>query len=468
VLVSVDDQGALSPSGLCALALASLIALPPAATSRHNLIETIVALEALDIRFPTSAELDGSDAMNPDPDYSAAYVIVRTSEGAEGHGFTFTIGRGNELCVAAISAYAPLVVGRALDGILEEMGAFWRSLAGDSQLRWVGPDKGVVHLALAAVVNAVWDLWARREGKPVWRLVADMAPAEVVRLVDFRHITDALDGAEAIDIIARAHAGRVAMLATLQDRGYPAYTTSAGWLGYPEDKIRRLCRQAVAEGWQAIKIKVGRDLADDERRCAIVREEIGPDRLMMIDANQVWEVGEAITHVRALAQFDPWWIEEPVHPDDILGHAAVAAAVRPIRVATGEHCANRILFKQLLTADAVDVVQLDVCRLGGLNEALAVMLLAAKFGKPVCPHAGGVGLCELEQHVAVIDALWVSGSLEGRMCEHAGHLHEHFVDPIRIEAGRYRLPEVPGFSAEILPASRARFAFPGGAAWASF
>jgi L-fuconate dehydratase len=425
---------------------------------------TFTALEALDIRFPTSRELDGSDAMNPDPDYSAAYAIVRTSDGAEGHGFTFTIGRGNELCAAAIEAWRPLLLGRSLEAVFADMGAFWRSLAGDSQLRWVGPDKGVVHLGLAAVVNAVWDLWAKREGKPVWALVAEMSPQEIVRLVDFRHIIDAVTPDEALDIVTRAKAGQGAMLAQLQSQGYPAYTTSAGWLGYPDDKIRRLCREAVADGWSAIKIKVGRDLADDRRRCAVVREEIG-ERAMMIDANQVWEVDEAIAHTLALAQFDPYWIEEPVHPDDVLGHAAVARAVRPIRVATGEHAANRVIFKQLLQADAIDVVQADACRLGGLNEVLAVLLLAARFGKPVCPHAGGVGLCELVQHVSVIDALCVSGSLEGRMIEHAGHLHEHFVDPIRIEAGRYRLPQAPGYSAEIRRESRERFAFPGGKAW---
>jgi L-fuconate dehydratase len=426
---------------------------------------TIVAVEAFDIRFPTSRGLAGSDAMNPDPDYSAAYVIVRTSTGVEGHGFTFTIGRGNELCVAAVQAFAPLLVGRPLDDLTGDMGAFWRSLAGDSQLRWLGPEKGVVHLALAAVVNAVWDLWAKVEGKPVWRLITDLTPEALVRLIDFRHITDALTPEQALDIVEQARAGAPAMLNTLQQEGYPAYTTSAGWLGYSDEKIRRLCSEALAEGWSAIKIKVGRDLQDDLRRCAVVRASIG-DRLMMIDANQVWEVKDAIAHVRALTSFEPYWIEEPVSPDDILGHAAVRRAVAPVKVATGEHAPNRVVFKQLLQAEAIDVVQFDACRLGGVNEALAVFLLAARFGVPVCQHAGGVGLCEVGQHLAIADALSISGSLEARMLEHAGHLHEHFVDPIRTQGGRYRIPERAGFSTELLPEARARFAFPAGPEWA--
>ena len=425
----------------------------------------LVRVEALDIRFPTSRWLDGSDAMNPDPDYSAAYVILHTDvPGLAGHGFTFTIGRGTDLCVHAIRALAPLVEGRLLSEICADMGAFWRSLAGESQMRWLGPEKGIVHLALAAVINATWDLWARAEAKPLWRLVADLEPADLVRTIDFRHITDALSPAEAEDLVARARAGRPQVEPELVSRGYPAYTTSAGWLGYPDDKIRTLCAAAVAEGWEAIKIKVGRDLDDDVRRCAIVREAIG-DRQMMIDANQVWEVDEAIAHVRALSTFDPYWIEEPVSPDDILGHAAVRRGVAPVRVATGEHAHNRVMFKQLLQAGAIDVVQLDCCRLGGVSEALAVFLLAAKFDTPVCQHAGGVGLCEVAQHLAFADALSLSGRLDDRRLEHAGHLHEHFRDPIRIRNGRYLAPEQPGFSTEILPESRAAYAWPDGAAW---
>ena len=421
---------------------------------------TITGLTVIDLRFPTSSDQGGSDAMNADPDYSVAYVVLATSMGVEGHGFTFTIGRGNELCVAAVEALRGLVVGLTLDAIVADMAGFWRSLAGDSQLRWVGPEKGVVHLALAAIVNAVWDLWAVVEGKAVWKLVADLTPQQFVGLIDFRHIADELTPAQAIALLERHAAGKAAREARLLAEGYPAYTTSAGWLGYDDDRIRDLCRDAVAQGWSAIKIKVGRNRDDDIRRCAIVREAIGPDRLLMIDANQVWEVGEAIDWVHALARFDPYWIEEPVSPDDILGHARIAAAVRPVRVASGEHAHNRVMFKQFLQARALDVVQLDNCRLGGLNEVLAVLLLAAKFDVPVCPHAGGVGLCEYAQHISAIDYLCVSGSMAGRMTEHAGQLHEHFVDPIRIERGRYRLSGVPGFSARMHDATLKRFRFP--------
>jgi L-fuconate dehydratase len=414
-------------------------------------VTRILSLRAHDLRFPTSKFLDGSDAMNPDPDYSAAYVILATDHprGLAGHGFTFTIGRGNELCVAAIEAFRPFVEGRALEDIVADMGGFWRTLAGDSQLRWLGPEKGVIHLALAAVINAVWDLWAKAVGKPVWQLVADLEPEQIVSLVDFRHIQDALTPDEALQILRTQQPGRRERQQQLIARGYPAYTTSAGWLGYDDEKLRRLCREGVAQGWDAFKIKVGKDLNDDLRRCALVREELGPQRRMMIDANQVWEVDQAIEWVRALARFDPWWIEEPVSPDDVLGHAQVAQGVRPIRVATGEHGHNRVMFKQLLASDAIDVAQPDACRLGGLNEVIAVLLLAAKFGKPCCPHAGGVGLCEYAQHISMIDFVVVSGRWDEAMAEHAGHLHEHFVDPIVIERGRYRAPLQPGFSAQM-------------------
>jgi L-fuconate dehydratase len=413
------------------------------------------------LRFPTSKFLDGSDAMNPDPDYSAAYVILETDHprALSGHGFTFTIGRGNELCVHAIEAFRPFVQGRLLEEIVADMGGFWRSLAGDSQLRWVGPEKGVIHLALAAVINAVWDLWAKSVGKPVWQLVADLEPEQFVNLIDFRHLHDVLTPDEALAMLRQQVAGKAARAARLQAEGYPAYTTSAGWLGYDDEKVRRLCREALAQGWDHFKIKVGRDIDEDRRRCAIVREEIGSGRRLMIDANQVWEVDEAIRWVKALAPFDPWWIEEPLSPDDILGHGKVARAVRPIRVATGEHAHNRVMFKQLISSDAIDVVQPDVCRLGGLNEILAVLLLAAKFGKPICPHAGGVGLCECAQHVSMIDFVVVSGRFDQAMTEHAAHLHEHFVDPIEIERGRYKAPMRPGFSTEMKSQSIADYGF---------
>jgi L-fuconate dehydratase len=418
-------------------------------------VTRILSLQTHDLRFPTSKFLDGSDAMNPDPDYSAAYVVLRTDHpaGLKGHGFTFTIGRGNELCTAAIEAFRPFVEGQSLEGIVSSMADFWQTLAGDSQLRWVGPEKGVIHLALAAVINAVWDLWAKVAGKPVWKLVADFSPEQIVSLIDFRHIRDALTPQEALEILRTQQPTRGERELQLLRDGYPAYTTSAGWLGYSDDKARRLCRQGMAQGWDSFKIKVGRDLEEDRRRCAIMREEMGPQRRLMIDANQVWEVDQAIEWVQALQEFDPWWIEEPLSPDDVLGHARVARAVRPIRVATGEHAHNRIMFKQFMQANALDVVQVDACRLGGLNEVLAVLLMAAKFGKPVCPHAGGVGLCELVQHISMIDFVVVSGRLEDNMIEYAGHLHEHFVDPVRIDRGRYLAPQVPGYSAQIKPQS---------------
>src|SRR5579862_2556090 len=425
-------------------------------------VTRILSLKTHDLRFPTSKFLDGSDAMNPDPDYSAAYVILETDQaGLAGHGFTFTIGRGNDICVTAIEAFRPFIEGRSLHEITADMGTFWHELAGDSQLRWIGPEKGVIHLALAAVINAVWDLWAKSVGKPVWKLVADLPPDQIVSLIDFRHIQDALTPAEALDLLRQQAPGRARRETELKERGYPAYTTSAGWLGYEDNKLRRLCREGIATGWDHFKIKVGRSLEDDLRRCAIVREEIGAKRRMMIDANQVWEVSEAIQWVEALSRFDPWWIEEPLSPDDILGHARIAHAIRPVRVATGEHAHNRVMFKQFLASNAIDVAQPDTCRLGGLNEALAVLLMAAKFSKPICPHAGGVGLCEYAQHISMIDFVVVSGRWDEAMTEHAGQLHEHFVDPIRIERGRYKAPVKPGFSAQIKAQSLIEYEFHG-------
>ena len=415
----------------------------------------ITHLRVRDIRFPTSKELAGSDAMNPDPDYSAAYVELETDSGECGQGLAFTLGRGTEIVVAAARAMEPLVLGRPLDEFTSDMGAFWRHVTGDSQLRWIGPDKGAVHLATAAIVNAVWDLWAKAEGKPVWRLVADMSPAEIVRLIDFRYLTNALDPGEALAILERQADGKSARAERMAREGYPAYTTSAGWLGYSDEKIRALCREGLAQGWNRFKIKVGRDRADDRRRCAIIREEIGPEGVLMTDANQVWEVGEAVDWMRHLAPYRPLWIEEPTSPDDILGHKAIRDALKPhgIAVATGEMCQNRILFKQFLQADAIDYVQIDSTRLGGVNEVLAVLLLAGKFGKPVCPHAGGVGLCEYVQHLALIDYVCVSGSLEDRVLEYVDHLHEHFVDPVVVRDGHYMPPEAPGYSIEMKPES---------------
>jgi L-fuconate dehydratase len=414
-----------------------------------------------DIRFPTSTALDGSDAMNPDPDYSAAYVVLDTDSprGLEGHGLAFTIGRGNDLVVAAIAPLAARVVGRSLSSIAENWGLFWRELTSDSQLRWLGPEKGVVHLATAAVVNALWDLHAKSEGKPLWRLLAEMSPQEVVRAVDFRYITDALKPDEALEILQKLQPTKEKRVQELLDRGYPAYTTSVGWLGYPDEKIRNLCREAIAQGFSAFKMKVGRSVEDDIRRAGLIREEIGWDRSLMMDANQVWDVDQAIAHMEPLARFQPRWIEEPTNPDDILGHARIARAVAPIGVATGEHCHNRVMFKQLLQAEAIRYCQIDSCRLGGVNEVIAVLLMAAKFGVAVCPHAGGVGLCEHVQHLSFFDYVSVSGSMEDRVIEYVDHLHEHFEDPVRVEEGRYLAPARPGYSVSMKRESRARYAF---------
>jgi L-fuconate dehydratase len=428
---------------------------------------TIAAVDVLDIRFPTSRGWHGSDAMHRDPDYSAAYVILRTDrpDGIGGHGLTFTIGRGTELCVAAVRALAPLVTGSSLEAIRQDMRGFWRRLTSESQLRWVGPEKGVIHLATAALVNAVWDLYAKVEGKPLWQLLADMTPEELVACIDFRYITDALTPEDALAILRRNVPGRRSRQETVRRDGYPAYTTSVGWLGYPDEEIRRRCRDAVAAGWSHFKLKVGDDLRDDIRRCALVREEIGPHRRLMLDANQRWDVGPAIASMRKLARFDPWWIEEPTSPDDVLGHAAIARALAPIKVATGEQCPNRVVFKQLLQAGAVGVCQIDACRLGGVNEVLAVLLMAEKFGIPVCPHAGGVGLCEYVQHLAIFDYLCVSASLEDRVVEYVDHLHEHFLDPVIVRNGRYVVPDVPGFSIAMKPEPLRDYEYPGGAAW---
>jgi L-fuconate dehydratase len=370
------------------------------------------------------------------------------------------------VCALAIEAFRPLVIGRHLTEITSDFAGFWRALAGESQLRWLGPEKGVIHLALAAIVNAVWDLWARAEGKPVWKLLADLTPAQIVSCIDFRYITDALTRDEAVEMLSRLAPTRADRESQLLKSGYPAYNTSVGWFGYSDDRIRGLCREALAEGWNHFKVKVGGTPEDDARRVALVRREIGPDRKLMIDANQRWDVGEAIERVKALAQYDLWWMEEPTSPDDVLGHAAIAKGIAPVRVATGEHCANRVIFKQLLQAGAIGVCQIDSCRLGGVNENLAVMLMAAKFGVPVCPHAGGVGLCEHVQHLSMFDYIAISGTLEDRVIEFVDHLHEHFVDPVIVRRGHYRPPTRPGYSTEIKRESRAAYAYPAGAIWA--
>ena len=404
--------------------------------------------------------------MDPSPDYSLAYVTLQTDSGIEGDGFTFTSGRGTEVCVAAIQALKPLVVGRTLESITSDMKGFWRSLASEHQLRWIGPEKGALHLATAALVNAVWDLYAKVESKPLWKLLADMTPEQIIACIDFRYITDALTPDEGLEILRKNASTRAVREAEIRQDGYPAYTTSTGWLGYSDEKIRRLCREAIATGWNDFKIKVGANLEDDIRRSAIMREGIGWERKLMMDANQVWDVRKAIENIQHLAKFRPWWIEEPTSPDDVLGHATIARAIAPIGVATGEQCQNRILFKQLFQTNAIRFCQIDSCRLGGVNEVLAVLLMAAKFGVPICPHAGGVGLCEYVQHLAIFDYIAVSGSLENRMVEYVDHLHEHFVHPVRMVHGHYSMPEAPGYSATMKPESLNMYEFPTGPAWA--
>lgn len=420
-----------------------------------------------DVRFPTSRHLDGSDALHTAPDYSAAYVTLETDapDGHTGHGLTFTCGQGTEVCVTAIESLTPLIVGRSLSSITSDFGGFWRTLTNDGQLRWLGPEKGAIHLATAAIVNAVWDLYAKMEGKPLWKLLVDMSPEELVSTIDFRYITDVLPPEEAIAILERNRSTRGEREAEMMAEGYPAYVTSAGWLGYSEEKLRRLCREALAEGWTHFKMKVSPDTDDNVRRAGIIREEIGPDCKLMMDANQCWDVEEAIANMERLKAFDPWWIEEPTSPDDILGHATIARAIDPIGVATGEHCQNRVMFKQFFQANALRFCQLDSCRLGGVNEILAVFLMAEKFGVSVCPHAGGVGLCEYVQHLSIFDYICVSASLENRVLEYVDHLHEHFLYPVRIENGRYQVPQDPGYSIDMYPESIREHLFPEGPVW---
>ncbi len=427
----------------------------------------ITHLSVRDIRFPTSLSLDGSDAMNSAPDYSAAYVVLHTdSETLEGHGLTFTIGRGNEICAAAVQSLAPLIVGLSLEEITVDMGAFWhRFTVSDSQLRWLGPEKGVIHLATAAIINAVWDLWAKHEGKPVWKLLADMTPEQLVRCLDFSYVTDVLTPEEAIALLRRQAPGKAQREAQMLHEGYPGYTTAPGWLGYSEEKMRKLAREAVADGWTHIKQKIGANLEEDIRRASILRDEIGWERTLMMDANQVWGVEESVANMRRLAAFAPLWIEEPTSPDDILGHATIRQRIAPIGVATGEHCHNRVMFKQMFQAGALDFCQLDAARLGGLNEVLIVLLMAAKYDVPVCPHGGGVGLCEYVQNIALFDYIAVSASLHNRVLEYVDHLHEHFIDPVVIRRGRYMPPQRPGYSIEMHAETLERYQYPNGAVW---
>jgi L-fuconate dehydratase len=426
---------------------------------------TITNVRVLDLRFPTSREHIGSDAVNKDPDYSAAYCILETDSGIEGHGLTFTLGRGTELCVSALEYLTRNLRNETLESITSDLNGFYLGVTGDTQFRWLGPEKGVIHLACGALINAVWDLYAKAEGKPVWRLLADMTPEQIVAAIDFRYIADALSPAQALEILERGKRGQAERLARLEQTGYPAYTTSAGWFGFSDEKIRRLCREGVADGWTHFKLKVGGDSADDLRRGRIVREEIGWDKRMMVDANQKWGVEQAIERTLQLSELKPWWMEEPTSPDDILGHARIRREAAPTRIATGEHCHNAVMFKQLLQAGSIDVCQIDSCRVAGVNENLAIILMAAKFGVPVCPHAGGVGLCEYVQHLSIFDFLSVSCTLEDRVIEYVDHLHEHFKHPVVIERGHYRVPHAPGYSIEMHPKSLEQYTFPTGEVW---
>jgi L-fuconate dehydratase len=427
----------------------------------------ITGVRVVDLRFPTSRESIGSDAVNKDPDYSAAYCILETNQDLCGFGLTFTCGHGNELCCDAIRYLSRYAINRSLSSITDDLAAFSRQLTGDTQFRWLGPEKGVIHLATAALINAVWDLYARAEAKPLWQLLSEMSPEQIVSLVDFHYINDALTRDEALALLKEPRADQNKRLDHLRTHGLPAYTTSVGWIGFSDEKISRLCDEALAEGWTHFKLKVGGDPADDHRRARMVREKIGPHHRLMMDANQKWDVDEAILRIRELQQFDPWWMEEPTSPDDVLGHARIRREVPGVRIATGEHCQNRILFKQFMQAQAIDVCQIDSCRVAGVNENIAIILIAAKFGIPVCPHAGGVGLCEYVQHLAAFDYLCVTASLENRVVEFVDHLHEHFVDPVRIRKGHYLLPEKPGYSIEIYPQTLRDYSYPDGPVWSA-
>ena len=427
----------------------------------------ITSIESIDIRFPTSEQLDGSDAMNPDPDYSAAYCVLHTSEGPEGHGMTFTIGRGNDLCVAAISQLGQQLIGLELTDLRSQMGPLWKKITGDSQFRWLGPEKGVVHLAAAALMNALWDLLAKQEELPLWRLLSTMSGEELYNLVDWNYLSDVVSKEEIITHLNATARTADTRITVLEKSGYPAYTTSAGWLGYSDEKMRELLQEAVDAGWTTFKMKVGSDLDDDKRRARLIREFIGQDGQLMMDANQVWGVNEAIRWMRELSEFNPGWIEEPTSPDDILGHAKIARALAPIPVATGEHCHNAVMFKQFMEAGGLSICQLDSCRLASINEIIGVLILAWKFEIPVCPHAGGVGLCEYVQHISMFDYTRVSCSTDGRVIEYVDHLHEHFKDPVRLVNGRYAAPQVPGYSIEMHPETLSQYVYPDGPVWSS-
>ena len=425
----------------------------------------ITRLDTTDLRFPTSETLDGSDAKNKDPDYSAAYIEMETQNGLVGNGLIFTIGRGNDICCHAVESMRHLVVGKDFDEIRKDIAGFYQALRADSQLQWLGPQKGVIHMATGGILNTIWDMWARHDSKPVWRLLADMSPEQFVDCLDLQHVSDVLTRKEALEIVRKNQPSKQRRIEMLEKSGFPAYTTSVGWLGYSDEKLKRLCKEALDAGFRHIKIKVGENLSNDVRRCRIVREIIGPNGILMVDANQVWEVDQAIESMQALNEFSPWFVEEPTHPDDVLGHRKIRDRLNGTKVATGEHCQNRILFKQLIESDAIDIVQVDACRMAGLNEILTVCLIAAKYGKPVCPHAGGVGLCEYVQHISMIDFVQISAEIGDRVIEYVDHLHEHFEDPCEISNGAYKVPTQPGFSIRIHPETLVAYQYPNGKEW---
>ncbi len=428
---------------------------------------TVTDATVTDLRFPTSRNLDGSDAMNPDPDYSAAYLRLATSESAlTGHGFVFTIGRGNDIQAAAVGAVAQRLVGRDVDGLVEDPGAVNRELSWDSQLRWLGPDKGVMHMAIGAVMSAVWDLRARREGRPLWSALAALEPAEIVDLVDWTYIADFVDPGRAREVLEDRRPEREARIDEFRRDGLAAYATTPGWLGYSDEKLVRLCHEAVADGFTTIKLKVGADVGDDRRRLRLAREAVGPDVAIAVDANQRWSVPEAIAAIGELREFDLRWVEEPTHPDDVVGHAAIAEAVRPVPIATGEMLASPTLAKQLIQLGGVQILQIDATRMGGPHDLLASVLMAAAAGVDVIPHAGGVGLCEAVQHIAFFNAICVAADTRGLSLEYVDHLHEHFTDPVEVSNGRYRLPTRPGASTEFQPGTELTFGYPDGAEWA--
>ncbi len=427
---------------------------------------SITAATVTDLRFPTSRTLDGSDAMNPDPDYSAAYLELSTSEpGLTGCGFVFTIGRGNDIQAAAVEVVADRLVGRELDGLLENPSAVNRELNWDSQLRWLGPDKGVMHMAVGAAMNAVWDLRCKREGRPLWSTLSHLEPAEVVALVDWTYLSDFLDPAQAREILEERRSERDSRIADLRRDGLAAYTTSPGWLGYSDDKLERLCRQALDDGFNTIKLKVGADLDNDCRRLGIARTAIGPDTALAIDANQRWSVPDAIAAIGRFAEFNLRWVEEPTHPDDVVGHATIAKAVHPVPIATGEHLANPTLAKQLLQLGGAQILQIDATRVGGVHDLVAMILLAARAGVDVIPHAGGVGLCEAVQHFAFFNAISVAADPSQLALEYVDHLHEHLDQPVEVTSGRYRLPTQPGAGTAFRPGTAAAFAYPCGTEW---